>query len=360
MTPRSNPTPPEPAGSLDLASSTPRPVRPLATASAFLLWSLTLVVMGVVLWRDPRPRPVLREDPAPPMAFESAARTVRVEPIIPVPHVLSLDEAEVRLGRQLFRDPRLAKGGAVSCASCHRAELGGADGRRRSVGASGRELDVHTPSAFNAVNDVWRASSSAVQSLEEHLDRHIADRRVLDTDWTSVADGLARDPELAARFLEIYPEGLVAATVRRALLTYERALVTPDAPFDQWLRGRDDALTPAEVEGYRLFKEVGCAACHQGVNVGGNMLQPVGRLGGGELDGLVDADGSAGHLRKVPSLRNVALTAPYFHDGSTDDLSEAVAIMARSQAGLELDADEVASIVSFLGSLTGQLPEIVR
>jgi cytochrome c peroxidase len=161
----------------------------------------------------------------------------------------------------------------------------------------------------------------------------------------AAARRLAADPNMAQRFRDAYGHGPDAAAVLDALATFERTLVTPDSRFDHWLEGDNEALSPEELDGYRLFKEIGCISCHQGVNVGGNLF---------EERGIFQPIGTAGpRLMRVPSLRNVATTPPYFHDGSAPDLEEAVHKMAKGQLGRDLPNTQVVSIEAFLHSLTG-------
>ena len=184
--------------------------------------------------------------------------------------------------------------------------------------------------------------------------------------WADVLALLKREPAYSAPFAEIYADGVTADNVRDAIATFERSLVTPNSRFDRYLRGETGALHAQELEGYRLFMETGCVTCHQGINVGGNMFQVFGRMGNYFADrGGVEQAADLGrynvtgderdkHKFKVPSLRNVELTAPYFHDGSAATLEAAVQTMAHYQIGQPLHDDEVADIVAFLKTLTGE------
>ena len=165
---------------------------------------------------------------------------------------------------------------------------------------------------------------------------------------------LEADPGYVEAFQKAFGEGPSRETLVRAIAAFERSLVTPDSPFDRYLRGDLSALGNDALRGYESFQRIGCIACHQGVNVGGNMFQELGRMRAYELEG-----GEIG-LIKVPSLRNVARTAPYFHDGSIATLEEAILVMGRHQLGVEIPEDEVRDIVHFLESLSGELPDSVR
>jgi cytochrome c peroxidase len=180
--------------------------------------------------------------------------------------------------------------------------------------------------------------------------------------WEKAAENLAARPAYRARFLEVFPDGITPANVRAALLEYERSLITPNAPFDRYLRGDTAAISAEARQGFALFKDYGCASCHQGAAVGGNMLQRFGVMRDyfsergdvkppdyGKFN--VTAREEDRFVFRVPSLRNVARTAPYFHDGSAATLERAVLVMARYQLGRELDAGAVAQIVAFLRTL---------
>lgn len=188
--------------------------------------------------------------------------------------------------------------------------------------------------------------------------------------WAQVLSRLEQDAALTAAFSQAYPDGLTANNVANALATFERSLVTVNSRFDRYLRGEKQILTPVEIEGYRRFREFGCISCHQGALVGGNMYQKFGVLSDyfanrpttrrdlGRFN--VTQREVDKHVFKVPSLRNVARTGPYFHDGSADTLAQAIVIMARYQLGRELAERDIAAIVAFLNTLTGELPVASR
>jgi cytochrome c peroxidase len=286
------------------------------------------------------------------------------EPITPVQLPERLDAAKVRLGEQLFRDPRLSGGNVIACSGCHRLEADGADGQALSAGIDGRPLEFNTPTIFNAATSFrlnWRGN---FRTLEEENDSVLLNPRIMNTSWKELVAKLRADRDYAKEFAAIYGGGAERASVLDALATFQRSLVTPDARFDKWLRGEPNALSPDEERGYRLFAAYGCIACHQGRNVGGNLFQKFGifrdpfsrrtesaaDLGRFALTG----DAADRHVFRVPSLRNVAATAPYFHDGSTASLDQAVRIMARNQLGRELPDADVTLIVRFLDTLTGE------
>jgi cytochrome c peroxidase len=322
-----------------------------------LMSLLAAVAVAYLLW--PRPEPM-----APESAFHAAAlRTGRSgEPISPLPPAPALDPRKVDLGRRLFGDPRLSMDGSTSCASCHDLATGGTDHRVASVGVGGVSDQVNAPTVFNAgLNFRWFWDGRAASLAEQIED---ARRHELRANWVEIMGRLGADADYRRRFRELYETGIEPATVTDALRTFVDSLVTPGSRFDRYLLGDDGALTADEKEGYRLFKSYGCVSCHQGSGVGGNMFQKLGALGDyfGDRDGITTADYGRFNVTgdeadrfvfKVPMLRNVALTAPYFHDGQAPTLEMAVQTMALYQLGRRLSAEENRLIVAFLGTLTG-------
>ncbi|MDX8450364.1 cytochrome-c peroxidase [Mesorhizobium captivum] len=304
---------------------------------------------------------------AAPFAWIQGGRPApeATEPIAPLAGAQASDPARAALGESLFNDPRLSHGDRLACSSCHRLDLGGDDGQARSVAQDGGRLDFNAPTVFNAALDFrlnWRGN---FRSFEEQNEAALLDRRLMNTSWEEVLAKLRSDPGYSERFAKLYGAAPARTDVLDALAVFQRSLITPDARFDRYLKGERNAITSDEEEGYRLFKAYGCVACHQGVNIGGNLFQKFGifqdpfagqktvtaaDLGRFAITG-VEADR---HVFRVPSLRNVAVTAPYFHDGRTASLGEAVRIMARNQLGRELDPHDANLIVEFLGTLTGR------
>ena len=188
------------------------------------------------------------------------------------------------------------------------------------------------------------------------------------SNWESIIAKLKSDREYTKRFSSVYADGITPDNVRNALATFERSLVTPNSKFDRFLRGERAAISNLEKDGYRRFKSLGCVACHQGVNVGGYMFQSMGVMGNYFKDRktpVTEADLGRfavtkrehdKHVFRVPSLRNVELTAPYFHDGSAATLEDAVKTMAKYQLGKDISTEETRAIVAFLKTLTGQAP----
>lgn len=270
--------------------------------------------------------------------------------------------ARVALGEKLFSDPILSVDGAVACVNCHLYEHGGAEPAPLSRGANGSETAFNSPSIFNLKYNFRFSWTGAFTTIEAQLDQAFA--RTMGVDLKHVTERL-RKHAYAEEFARAYPDGLTEHNVRDALALFVASLVTPDAPFDRWLRGDENALTAEEKQGYLLFKELGCTSCHQGANVGGNLFQRMGivedyfqSLGrpltkADEGRYAVTGNPEDKHVFRVPSLRNVARTPPYFHDGSAKTLEEAIVTMARFQLGREVPPEDVKRIAAFLRTLTG-------
>lgn len=289
------------------------------------------------------------------------------EPLQPLPE-LALDPAKVALGRTLFHDTRMSKDGTLSCASCHRFAQGGADPRPVSVGFGGAAGQTNSPSIFNlAFQSVFNWDGRNA-SLAQQFGRSVPNPRDTAGSWDALVEATRRDGALAAQFRAIYATGVTQENYIDAATTYVRSLATPSR-FDRYLRGEASAISEDEKRGYAQFKQAGCAACHSGVAVGGNMMARLGvaedyfraKAGRGlpvtkADDGRFNVTGAEAdrHVFKVPSLRNVALTAPYFHDASARTLDEAVEAMFRFQLGRRTKPEERRDIVRFLESLTAE------
>ena len=286
------------------------------------------------------------------------------EPIVPIPIAAGPDPTKVRLGERLFHDVRLSRDKKFSCVSCHRLDQGGDDGQTRSVGADGRQLDFNTPTVFNAALSFrlnWRGN---FRTLEEQAEAVLLDPRLMDTSWAELIARLRADQTYREKFDSAYGQPPAPPLVLDALATFERSLLTPRAPFDRYLRGESSAIGPEEKRGYELFKSLGCVACHQGANVGGNLFQRFGIFDDPVVSGppssadlgrlALTGKGEDRFVFRVPSLRNVARTAPYFHDGRAATLEQAVEEMAHLQLGRVLAPREIGLITRFLHALSGE------
>lgn len=257
-----------------------------------------------------------------------------------------LDPSLVQLGELLFSDPRLSSNGQVSCASCHDLAQGGDDGRALSQGVSGNPTGRNSPSVYNLVGHVAFFWDGRAASLEDQIDGPIHHPDEMDSDWEAIIERLRADANFTAQTLRDHRQAISADLIKGAIAEFERSLVTQDTPFDRFLAGNETALTPTQREGLDAFVNLGCASCHQGPLFGANLYQPLG------IFETREGETASGDLFKVPSLRNVAVTGPYLHDGSIEQLDKMVALMGRLQLGLDLSARERAALVSFLDSLT--------
>lgn len=322
------------------------------------------VVAGVVIGLFQHATSSLEEPPSRPSLPRSSG------PLAPLPPSLGLlrpgDRELVPLGRALFHDGRLSRDGSISCASCHPIANAGVDGLPTSLGVEGRTGQANAPSVLNAALNFRQFWDGRARTLEEQVAGPIHNPVEMDSNWRDVLSRLAGDEEYRRLLRQSGSDPLSAELIARAIAAYERTLLTPDSPFDRFLRGDSRALSVQQQRGYELFQGLGCVSCHQGVNLGGNLFAHLGVMGDFFADrptkkidlGRYNVTGqeSDKHKFKVPSLRNVALTAPYFHDGSVETLEKAVEIMARFQLGVELGANERDALVVFLHSLTGLPP----
>jgi len=267
------------------------------------------------------------------------------EPITPVPPPPSADSLKLALGERLFADPRLSVDGSRACISCHDIRTNGADSRRRDEAPDGSELPLNTPTVFNASLDFRLDWEGDFRTLDAQAEAALENQRAMGKSIDEVLGKLSADPQTRRQFVAAYGHAPDRASLLDAIATYERSLVTPGSRFDRWLGGEAAALSPEEQKGYQLFKSIGCISCHQGVNVGGNLF---------ERHGIFHPLASPKpEILRVPSLRNVAVTPPYFHDGSAPTLDEAVRKMAEAQLDQTLSDQQIKVIVAFLNTLTG-------
>lgn len=329
----------------------------------WVFWALFAVLAGIVAWKIAAIAPVPEQHVSVLSQFPGLLEAS--EPISPIPDSIDLDPRKVSLGGRLFSDPRLSADNSIACATCHALSRGGADGLRRSSGIRAQTGDINAPTVFNSGFNFKQFWNGRALSLEDQIDGPIQNPKEMGSEWSAVIDKLNRDASYQSEFANVYRDGIRPVNVKDAIATFERSLITPNSRFDRYLKGERAALTREEVEGYQKFKSYGCVACHQGINVGGNLFQRFGVVGNyfSDRGTITPADlgrfGVTGieddtHVFKVPSLRNIALTAPYFHDGSVTALDQAVVIMGKYQLGVVIPADDVALIVKFLHTLTGE------
>jgi cytochrome c peroxidase len=287
------------------------------------------------------------------------------EPIVPIPLQLASDPTRVALGERLFHDVQLSHDNTRSCATCHPLAHGGMDGQPRAISANGILPLRNTPTIFNVGLNAAFNWDGIANTLEAHAEIVLFNPNLMHTTWPEILAKLQADADYVRSFSTAYADGLTSANVLDALASFERSLLTPNARFDRYLRGEEDALTEPEQQGYQLFKAYGCVACHQGINIGGNMYQKFGVFAepDGEESPATGVDVGRYAVTKVPrdravfrvpGLRNVTVTAPYFHDGRAPTLEDAVDTMAKVQLGRTLTHEEIGLLVQFLQTLTGE------
>ena len=287
--------------------------------------------------------------PAPSQPIDvplEANGTAADEPITPIPAPPVIDSLKIKLGGRLFGDLRLSHDNSRSCSSCHDLRTNGATAKSHDLGVDGSSLSLNTLTVFNAALNFrlgWEGKFHTVKSDTKAL---LDSPQIMGTSIPEVVEKLDADPDMRREFAAVYGSGPDAGNVMDAIASFERTLLTPDSRFDRWLAGDAAALSADELDGYRLFKSLGCVSCHQGVNIGGNLF---------ERHGIFHPLASPQpEILRVPSLRNVATTAPYFHDGSARTLDDAVRKMGLAQLNSTLTDQQVNAIVAYLRTLTGK------
>ncbi|MBO5498940.1 MAG: heme-binding domain-containing protein [Bacteroidales bacterium] len=289
------------------------------------------------------------------------------EPVRPIDQSIEVDDAKAALGFALFHDPRLSVDNTVSCSTCHALETAGVDNHQYSHGVNDQLGGVNAPTVYNAVYNFvqfWdgRAATLAAQAAGPPLNPV----EMASPSFDDIIAKLKADREFSKAFNAVYPDGLTEANITDAIEEFERTLITPNSRFDKWLLGDDSALTADELNGYELFKQYDCATCHVGQNLGGQSYELMGLrkhyFADRGLELTVEDNGRFKetqderdrHRFKVPGLRNVEHTWPYYHDGTRETLEEAVRDMGIYQSGVELTSAEVDKITAFLKTLTGE------
>ena len=287
------------------------------------------------------------------------------EPISPLVAAKVTNPAMVELGKKLWFDPRLSKSGFISCNSCHNLSMGGSDNLKTSIGHNWQEGPINSPTVLNSSLNVAQFWDGRAANLKEQAGGPIANPGEMAFTHELAVDMLNSIPGYQAEFKQVFNKNKIDIDqVTDAIAAFEETLVTPNSRFDKWLKGDQKALTKTELEGYALFRDSGCVACHNGAAVGGNSFQRMGVVEpyktSSDAAGRVAVTGAdADRFNfKVPTLRNVELTYPYFHDGAADTLGEAVDTMGRIQLGKKFTPEENSKIVAFLKTLTGEQPQL--
>lgn len=279
--------------------------------------------------------------------------------IVPIPQNVKFNKSKASLGKKLFFDTRLSSTNTISCASCHNLETGGVDNLKFSFGVNGQEGSINTPTVLNATFNFRQLWSGKVRTLAEQAKGPITNPKEMGHTLENLIKNLKKDPNYLKSFNSIYKDGITEGNILDTLEEYEKTLITPNAPFDKFLKGDRNAISEDAKKGYKLFIQKGCVSCHNGVNIGGNSFAKFGVVKqiNSKSFGLFDFTHNEidRNFFKVPTLRNIALTYPYFHHGEVNSLQEAIKIMASSQMGITLSQKEIELIESFLKTLNGTL-----
>ncbi len=293
----------------------------------------------------------------------AAAGVSAKEPIQPIEPAAGVNGAMAELGKKLYFDPRLSKSGFISCNSCHNLSMGGTDNLKTSIGDHWQQGPINAPTVLNSSMNLAQFWDGRAEDLKAQAGGPIANPGEMAFSHELAVDVLASIPAYVAEFKQVFgKEGIDIDKITDAIAEFEKTLVTPNSRFDQWLKGDEKALSADEMAGYALFKDSGCTSCHNGPAVGGNSFQKMGVVepyqAKSPAEGRVAVTGKdADRFKfKVPTLRNVEMTYPYFHDGEAETLTEAVDVMGRLQLGKKFNEKENAQVVAFLKTLTGDQP----
>lgn len=292
-----------------------------------------------------------------------AAAESREQIVQPIEPAKVIHPDKVELGKKLFFDPRLSRSGFISCNSCHNLSMGGSDNLPTSIGHNWQKGPINSPTVLNSSLAVAQFWDGRAADLQEQAGGPIANPIEMAFSHDLAIDVLQSIPGYVYEFKSVYGSSRIdIEKVTDAIAAFEETLVTPNSAFDKWLMGDDKALNGQELAGWKLFKESGCVACHNGVALGGTSFQKMGLVepyqttNPAEGRAAVTGKDEDRFSFKVPTLRNVELTYPYFHDGAAETLEEAVDIMGRLQLGRKYTQEEISNIVAFLKTLTGDQP----
>lgn len=296
----------------------------------------------------------------------------------PIPADNPQTPAKIELGKMLFFDPRLSMDGTISCNTCHNVMFHGGDGRPVGAGIHGQRGGRGSPTVWNSAYHSVQFWDGRAASLEEQaLGPLINSVEMGMTSHDLVIERIKQIPGYIQAFKKVFPKDKepTIQNAAKAIAAYERTLITPNSPFDKYMKGNKKAMTAQQIRGMKLVDEIGCTSCHTGVNFAGEGLkmgegnyQPFPQIPGSKYDKMYDLTSDPGRYEvtkkaedknhwRVPTWRNVAVTAPYFHNGKVKTLDEAVRVMAKTQLDMDLKDNQVEDIVAFLNALTGEFPK---
>ncbi len=284
--------------------------------------------------------------------------------ITPIPINNPYNFPKALLGQKLFFDTRLSHDDTISCASCHNIQDGGDDNLRVSFGIKGQTGTRNSPTVLNSRYNIAQFWDASAKDLEAQASGPMHNPVEMGSNYKEVVKKLKKDKLYKKEFQKIYKDGITGKNITNAIAEFEKTLTTPNSRFDKFLKGDKNILTKDEKDGYKSFKEYGCISCHNGVNIGGNLIQKIGILNTFDTTDLgrynITKDKTDKYYFKVPTLRNIALTAPYFHTGKVKKLKDAVILMIQYQVGFPVSDKKVNNIVKFLNTLTGELPKELK
>jgi len=296
-------------------------------------------------------------------SMQAHADRLSTELIKPIEPATITEPEKVELGKKLWFDPRLSMSGFISCNSCHNLSTGGSDNLPTSIGHNWQQGPINSPTVLNSSLSVAQFWDGRAANLQEQAGGPIANPMEMASSHVLAVDVINSIPQYREEFAKVYGSADVTIdNITDAIAVFEETLVTPNSRFDQWLKGDDKAITEQELAGYNTFKSIGCVACHNGPAAGGTSFQRMGVVepyqtsNPAEGRAAVTGKDADRFTFKVPTLRNVELTYPYFHDGAYWTLEEATDVMARLQLGRKLDEQEIDNVVAFLKTLTGDQP----
>ena len=284
--------------------------------------------------------------------------------IVPIPENAPFNKQKAKLGEMLFFDPILSKDKTISCASCHNPSQGWADKRKVSIGVYGRKGIIQSPTILNSRFNFRQMWEGSCKDLKQQMNLPLHNPVEMNMSNALIEKRINTSKMYKKLFKKIYHKSYITYDmVTNAIAEFEKALYTPDSKFDLYLKGKAN-LSESEQKGYMLFKSYGCVICHNGVNVGGNSFQKIGVIH--PMKDCVSDRYSFTHnpvdkcIYKVPTLRNIVLTAPYFHNASAKTLLDAVEMMGYYNLGIKIPKNDAKNIVSFLKTLTGKKPEFLK
>ena len=296
-----------------------------------------------------------------------AAQALQNEPIRPISKEFEVDSAKVALGYDLYFDTRLSANNTISCATCHDLDKGGTDQLPVSLGIHDQKGPINSPTVYNSAYFLAQFWDGRAIDLQEQAAGPPMDPKEMGNEsFDDIINRLSEDEKLKARFEDLYTEGITKHSITHAIAEFEKTLNTPNSAFDKYLMGDENAITENQKSGYEAFKRVGCATCHVGEAMGGQSFEYVGLFANYYEDRgteVTPADQGRAkytnnekdmYYQKVPTLRNIALTAPFFHDASSETLIQAVEMMNNYQVRDKLSPGEIISVDDFLSTLNGE------